>query len=265
MSQSMPTLTNTAVPARRVRFRDLLQPMAPEEFLDRYFDREPACTFPGPADRFAEVFSWDRGDGAAGHDDHLVRIHAEGGAGRRAGASVAVLLAGQNRDGTPIQQPDPVKVQALIRRGATISLNLVETISPEIAGIAAALQCWLGGEAVCNIYCSWGGHQGFQSHFDFHDVFVLQIDGQEGVEHLRGPVRRIREYRGASGRTSFSDEYVRQARGPVKHGSHDDARRRPLHSAGAIPRRPRHQRGHAASDLRRGIPQRLLSPRRDRQ
>ena len=214
MSQSMPTLTNTAAPARRVRFRDLLQPMAPEEFFDRYFDREPVH-FPGPADRFAEVFSWDRAaallDMTTIWSASTLKVVLDGELAHPS----QYCFASQTRDGTPIQQPDPVKVQALIRRGATISLNFVETISPEIAGIAAALQCWLSGEAVCNIYCSWSGHQGFKSHFDFHDVFVLQIAGKKVWNIYEGQFEESANIEGYRS-TSFSDEYVRKAKGPVK-------------------------------------------------
>ena len=214
MSQSMPTLTNTAAPARRVRFRDLLQPMAPEEFFDRYFGCEPVH-FPGPADRFAEVFSWDRAaallDMTTIWSASTLKVVLDGELAHPS----QYCFASQTRDGTPIQQPDPVKVQALIRRGATISLNFVETISPEIAGIAAALQCWLSGEAVCNIYCSWSGHQGFKSHFDFHDVFVLQIAGKKVWNIYEGQFEESANIEGYRS-TSFSDEYVRKAKGPVK-------------------------------------------------
>jgi ribosomal protein L16 Arg81 hydroxylase len=214
MSQSMPTLTNAAVPTRRVRFRDLLHPITPEDFLDRYFDREP-LHLPGPADRFSDVFSWNRAmallDMTTIWSAATLKVVLDGELMHQAD----YCTPGQNRDGATIQQPDPVKVQALIRRGATISLNLVETISPEIAGIAAALQCWLGGEAVCNIYCSWGGHQGFQTHFDFHDVFVLQIDGKKVWNIYEGQFEESVNIEGFRS-NSFSDDYILQARGRVQ-------------------------------------------------
>jgi len=213
MSQNAQFLTNKAPPPRRVGFRDLLAPMTPEEFLDGYFDRKP-LHLPGSADRFAEVFSWDR---ATALLDMTTLWSA---------STLKVVLNGklarpeeycrpqQNRDGAPIAQPDPRKVQALIRKGATISLNMVETMSPEIAAVAAALQCWFDGETVCNIYCSWGGYQGFSSHFDFHDVFVLQIDGTKTWNIYEGQFDQAANIAGYRS-DSFPDDYTAKARGAV--------------------------------------------------
>jgi hypothetical protein len=213
MSQNAPILTNKAPPPRRLGFRDLLTPMTPEAFLDEYFDRKP-LHLPGPAPRFADVFSWDR---ATSLLDMTTLWSA---------ATLKVVLNGklarpdeycrpqQNRDGAPVSQPDPARVQALIRKGATISLNMVETMTPEIAAIAAALQCWFDGETVCNIYCSWGGYQGFSSHFDFHDVFVLQISGTKTWNIYEGQFDQAANIPGYRS-DSFSDDYTAKARGAV--------------------------------------------------
>ncbi|MGH6620005.1 MAG: hypothetical protein ACREF6_10715, partial [Alphaproteobacteria bacterium] len=59
MARDAQILTNQAPAARRIGFRDLLAPMTPEEFLDGHFDRNP-LHFPGPAGRFADVFTWEQ-------------------------------------------------------------------------------------------------------------------------------------------------------------------------------------------------------------
>ena len=188
--------------------------MTPEDFLDRHFDREP-LHLPGAPDRFSEVFSWDKAaaflDMTTLWSASTLKVVLDGKMVRPADYCVPE----QTRDGAPVQQPDPARVQALIRRGATISLNFVETLSPEIAAIAAALQCWLNGETVCNIYCSWSGHQGFQTHFDFHDVFVLQIDGKKVWNIYEGQFDQAANIDGYRS-NSFSDEYTLKARGKVQ-------------------------------------------------
>jgi ribosomal protein L16 Arg81 hydroxylase len=208
-----PALAN-APPQRRIGFRDLIDPVSPESFLDRSFGKE-AVYLPGPESRFADVFSWQ------GVSD-LLNMTSLWSA-----TTLKVVLDGrnvrpeeyctsqQNRDGGAIAQPDPARVQALIRQGATISLNLVETMTPEIAAIAAGLQCWFDGETVCNIYCSWGGHQGFQSHFDVHDVFVLQIDGTKSWNIYDGTFEETVNLDGYRS-NSFSDEHNAKARGNVE-------------------------------------------------
>lgn len=214
MSQNVQVLTNKAPLPRRIGTRDLLAPMTPEQFLDDYFDRKP-LHLPGPTHRFDAVFSWDK---AAA----LLNMTTLWSA-----STLKVVLDGklfrpeeycrsqQNRDGAPIPQPDPKKVQALIRQGATISLNFVETMSPELAAIAAALQCRFDGETVCNIYCSWNGQQGFASHFDFHDVFVLQIAGTKTWNIYEGQFDEAANIPGYRS-DSFPDDYTAKARGAIE-------------------------------------------------
>jgi ribosomal protein L16 Arg81 hydroxylase len=213
MSQNAQILTNKAPPPRRIGFRDLLAPMTPEAFIDDYFERKP-LHLPGPATRFADVFSWDQAtallDMTTLWSASTLKVVLNGKLARQE----EYCRPQQNRDGAPIPQPDPKKVQALIRKGATISLNMVETMTPEIAAIAAALQCWFDGETVCNIYCSWGGHQGFASHFDFHDVFVLQIAGTKTWNIYEGQFDQAANIAGYRS-DSFPDEYTAKARGPV--------------------------------------------------
>ena len=105
--------------------------------------------------------------------------------------SMKIVLDGQNldlaehgrvsqtREGNQAIVPDPEQVVLLLRRGATVILDLIETLSPGVAGVCAALQTATGGVAVCNAYCSWRAHQGFMAHFDNTDVFALHIEGSK--------------------------------------------------------------------------------------
>ena len=214
MPESAQPLTNRAAPPRRIGFRDLLAPVTPEEFLDGYFDRKP-LHLAGSADRFAEVFSWDRAAALLGMTmlwtASTLRVVLDG----KVLSPNAYCSPQADRAGAMVSQPDPMRVQALIRKGATISIHAVETLTPEIAAVAAALQCRLDGEAVCNIYCSWQGHQGFPSHFDFHDVFVLQIAGTKVWNIYE---RRFEQAANVEGfrSDSFSDAENAKARGPVQ-------------------------------------------------
>jgi len=201
-------------PARRIGFRDILAPVRPEDFLANSFGRE-ALYLPGPEKRFDGVFSWQRVTDLLNMSSlwsaTTLKVVLDG----RTVQPEEYCITGQNRDGGTVAQPDPERVQALIRQGATISLNLVETMIPEIAAIAAGLQCWFDGETVCNIYCSWGGHQGFQSHFDVHDVFVLQIDGTKSWNIYDGSFEETVNLEGYRS-NSFPDSYHATARGRVE-------------------------------------------------
>jgi hypothetical protein len=214
MPKDKETRPNTVPPARRIGFRDLLAPVSPEDFLESRFGRSPLF-LPGDETRFDAVFSWQ---GVSRLLDMTTLWSA---------VTLKVVLDGrdlepeeycttqQNRDGGTVAQPDPERVQALIRQGATISLDLVETTTPEIAAIAAGLQCWFDGETVCTVFCSRGGRQGFQSRFDVHDVFVLQIDGAMTWNLYEGSFEETVNLDGYRS-NSFPDSYHAKARGAVE-------------------------------------------------
>jgi ribosomal protein L16 Arg81 hydroxylase len=88
-------------------------------------------------------------------------------------------------------------------------------MTPEIAAVAAALQCRLDGEAVCNVYCSWNGHRGFPSRFNVHDTFVLQIAGTEVWNLYERRFEQAADVEGFRS-DSFSDAESAAARGPVQ-------------------------------------------------
>lgn len=206
--------TNQAPRTRRIGFRDLLAPMTPEDFLDGHFDRNPLHCH-GPADRFAGVFTWEQAATLLNMTTlwsaSTLKVVLDGKLVR----AEDYCVSQQNRDGAPVPQPDPERVQALVRQGAAISLNFVETMSPEIAAIAAALQCWFDGEAVCNIYCAWSGHQGLASHFEFHDAFVLQIDGTKVWNVYEGRFDQAAHIEGYHS-DSFTDDFHAKARGAAQ-------------------------------------------------
>jgi hypothetical protein len=51
----------------------------------------------------------------------------------------------------------------LLAQGATLVLNLMERLTPGVAAVAEAIEMVTGGQAVCNVYCSWDRQQAFSS------------------------------------------------------------------------------------------------------
>ena len=75
---------------------------------------------------------------------------------------------------------DPKNWVKRCREGASLSVSKVQDRVKSLGDLSWAIQQELGHPAVhANIYCSWPDRQGFNNHFDSHEVFVLQIDGQK--------------------------------------------------------------------------------------
>ncbi|MBU7585940.1 MAG: cupin-like domain-containing protein [Nostoc sp. TH1S01] len=66
-----------------------------------------------------------------------------------------------------------------LRQGATLIINGVHHRIPAVAKLAANLRHEIGYETHINLYCSPAKQQGFDCHYDTHDVLILQIDGEK--------------------------------------------------------------------------------------
>jgi lysine-specific demethylase/histidyl-hydroxylase NO66 len=78
--------------------------------------------------------------------------------------------------------PDQVaddKVLALLDDGATLVLQALHRTWPPLVDFAARLSAELGHPVQINAYITPPLSQGFASHYDVHDVFVLQIAGRK--------------------------------------------------------------------------------------
>ncbi len=157
-------------------FRQIISPVSPEEFFAAIWDQR-AVHIPGAAERFAHVFSWQEFNRLLNMSklwsDRSMKIVLDG----QNLDFVEYGRIGQTREGYQAHVPDAEQTILLLRRGATVILDLIETLSPSVAAVSAALQTATGGVAVCNAYCSWRAHQGFMAHFDTTDVFALHIEG----------------------------------------------------------------------------------------
>lgn len=69
------------------------------------------------------------------------------------------------------------KLVALFGDGATIVLQALHRVWPPIIDFVGALAAELGHPVQANAYVTPPQNQGFDDHYDVHDVFVLQVSG----------------------------------------------------------------------------------------
>jgi hypothetical protein len=159
-----------------ITFREILDPVTAEDFFDHTFGRKHLYV-PGRADKFARVFSWDAMSQLLGTaalwSDRSMKMVLDG----RQLAPHEFCRPALTREGAETLQPDPKRVAEALRKGATVVLDFIESLTPELASVAATFEIVGGGPASCNAYCSWQAHPGFGSHFDTMEVFALHISG----------------------------------------------------------------------------------------
>lgn len=196
-----------------ISYRDLLHPLTPEDFFDQYYGTKPVH-IPGDAEKLARIFSWDELNRLL----NMSRLWT--------GKSLKMALDGRNlqpeefcypgvtADGYRAMRPDPHRVTELLRRGATVVLDSLETLSPGIAGVAGTLAVVAGGAPTCNAYCSWNEHKGFVAHYDVDDVWALHFEGRKTWRVYEGRFEHPMEIPGFQCE-SLTPEQREQAKGKV--------------------------------------------------
>ena len=81
--------------------------------------------------------------------------------------------------GGPVLRPVPQKVEVFLNAGASAVANEVQSFHPMIAQTATALGRAFAAQVGANIYCSFKGVQAFGPHYDVHDVFAVQTEGEK--------------------------------------------------------------------------------------
>ncbi len=160
----------------------LVAPLDSKDFLRDWLGRRPLLVR-GPERRFAGIFGWDdlnRALGSARVDPtrmHLVRA-AQGIALANCAEPVPQLAA----RGRP-SRLHPGRLGQALGGGATLAVDGVEELHPPLRRLVGGVEQELGSLVQANLYANLGGAQpGFDTHWDDHDVLVLQVEGAKHWE-----------------------------------------------------------------------------------
>ena len=82
-------------------------------------------------------------------------------------------------DSEPPDRIDLPRAYQLFAAGATISLSQMHERVAPLARLCRAIEKTFSSHSQTNIYLSPPNAQGFKTHFDTHDVFVLQVSGSK--------------------------------------------------------------------------------------
>ena len=192
-------------------FSKLLDPITVDEFFSDYYDQK-ALHIPGSPEKVAGICSWDS------FNDLLQRTAIWSDRSFKLALDGTTLAASQyceaaaNRDGMRVMRPVPERVVEHLGKGASIVLDLIETLTPGLRAASEAIQMATGCRVSCNAYCSQQSHQAFPSHFDTMDVFAIHIEGTKVWRMYEGRFEGPLERPGFN-QTSFPPEYHDKAKG----------------------------------------------------
>lgn len=141
----------------------LLLPHSIDNFFAKYWGQQALKISAPERDRFDFLFSWDE-------LTKLLNFHEKQFPNFRLASDKKVLSSSENDN-----------FLQRCREGATLIIDHVDKKVPDIAELVSAVQyeLGLGHSTQVNAYCSWPTVQGFDCHYDTHEVFILQIEGNK--------------------------------------------------------------------------------------
>jgi hypothetical protein len=78
-----------------------------------------------------------------------------------------------------IWRPSPAKVEVFLSAGASILANDVLTLHSPITRAGVALGEALAAEVGASVFCSFKGGRAVATHYDVHEVFAVQTEGEK--------------------------------------------------------------------------------------
>lgn len=159
-------------------FEDIMAPLGAESFLRDYLGQRP-LHLDGPGEKWREVMDWPILNRLLGMASIWSAASMPLVLDKEAVPITAYASPAAGRDGGQVMRPDPVKVQGLLKRGATLVANDIEQLTPELRAFAGAMERALGGKVQGNLYLSSKRKQGFRVHYDTHDVFAVHVMGEK--------------------------------------------------------------------------------------
>jgi len=160
-----------------MRFEDLIAPLSTEDFLRDWYGKRPLHIHAENADRL-DLLDWNKLNELLGLPSHWNEANTKL-IFRGVPVAGELYLDSIETLGGVVRRANLAKLDVYLQMGATLLAGAVHEISPEVRALALALGEQFAGRAEANVYCSFQGIQAFASHFDVHEVFAVQCEGEK--------------------------------------------------------------------------------------
>lgn len=157
---------------------ELLQPITPARFHAEYEGRKPLHIPAGADDRKRSVLTWAAFNGllrqTAIWSDRTLRLMRD----YTPVPADQYCRSVDSPNGT-VLRPWPPKVEVFLSAGASLIANDVIDLHAPLTEVGQVLAGAFGAGVGANVYCSFQGVRAFGTHFDTHDVVVIQTEGEK--------------------------------------------------------------------------------------
>jgi bifunctional lysine-specific demethylase and histidyl-hydroxylase MINA len=192
-------------------FDAIMEPLGGRRFLSEYLGKQP-LHLEGAPGKWQEVMSWEVMNRILGMTSVWSQNSLLLMLDKKPVPVASYTYTANGRDGGPVLRPDPVRVKGLLAQGATLVLNDIDQLTPEMSTFCRAMEEALGAKLQANLYMSSQKKQGFKVHYDTHDVFAVHVMGEKTWMVFEGredtPIQHPRF-------TSLTQDYKDKAKGEL--------------------------------------------------
>lgn len=154
------------------RFERFIAPLDLTSFADRYLGHD-FLHQPGEAGRFADLVDWNDVNTVLTtqrlESPRLILVRG----GKTIPDDRYLHSSGANK------RIDAGALSALLAQGATMVLSFIDEMLPRIGAAADDVAAALMARTNVNLYAGWRADNGFDIHWDHHDVIILQVAGRK--------------------------------------------------------------------------------------
>lgn len=157
---------------------EILHPVTPAQFRAEYEGRQPLHIPAAEGSNKQALLTWDAFNGLLNQtnvwDSERLQLM------RHDDAVPPEQYCRRKR--TPeglIWRPSPAKVEVLLSAGASILANDVMTLHSPVTHVGVALGEALAAEVGASVFCSFKGGRAVATHYDVHEVFAVQTEGEK--------------------------------------------------------------------------------------
>ena len=168
----------------------LLRPIETQVFLRDYWEKQPLAIVRNDPDYYRRLFALRDVDSVIAFTRPKFTAPDDFNPGGAATRNFIQGLLPDDEASPATVYPDLGEVRGAFARGKTVILGAMQCRWGPVAALCRRLEECFGCPVHTNLYLTPPGAQGFDAHYDTHEVFVLQV---EGTKHWRlyGPAREL--------------------------------------------------------------------------
>jgi lysine-specific demethylase/histidyl-hydroxylase NO66 len=157
---------------------ELLHPITPDRFMADYYGRKPLHIPAEDGAPKAALIDWAGFNALLSQTPlwtpNTLKLVSNGGAVPAEFYCDTVETAAG-----PVLRPSPARIEIFLSTGSSLVADEIQTLSPALREVSALLGRAFAGKVGANAYLSFGGVRAFTTHFDTHEVFAVQVEGEK--------------------------------------------------------------------------------------